>query len=87
MKDTYSRIKRAIETTVIEVCRLRGRGLWFAVDQVEIIGVRSSGSGCGLRSAFCLKDRHSAAVSRAVTLGCSATASPRSLSDCHLNWV
>ena len=38
MKDTYSRIKRAIETTVIEVCRLRGRGLWFAVDQVEIIG-------------------------------------------------
>ena len=38
MNQKHSRIERAIETIVTEVCRLRDRGLWFGVNQVEVTG-------------------------------------------------
>ena len=38
MGQKHSRIERAIEDIVTEVCRLRDRGLWFGVDQVEVSG-------------------------------------------------
>ncbi len=38
MNHKHVEIKRAIEVAVAEVCQLPGRGLWFAVDQVEVKG-------------------------------------------------
>lgn len=38
MSHKHFEIQRAIEATVAEVCQLDGRGLWFGVDQVEVIG-------------------------------------------------
>ena len=38
MNKQHSKIKKTIEAAVAETCQLRGRGVWFAVDQVKVIG-------------------------------------------------